>query len=116
MSKAFTLIELLIVIAILAILAGMAITLYYRKYLPSAIRASLISDLRNCLTQIIATKQLEDNATTSEIVSNCSKSKYTQQIILESEDPLQLKAVSSQRNFTCSYNETSGAISCSSVF
>ncbi|MDK2862102.1 MAG: type pilus assembly protein PilA [Thermodesulfobacterium sp.] len=114
MSKAFTLIELLVVIAVIAILVGMAIV-FYHQYLPKAIRASLLSDIRNCLNQIAISKQEDPSLSTAEIVANCSKSKYTQTLILESETPIKLTATSVSGDVSCSYNETSSAVSCSEI-
>jgi len=111
----FTLIELLVVIAILVILAGVAIKLYL-KYRDSAIRASLVSDLRNCITFIWGEKELNSTAKTSQLVKKCRKSRYTQDIILESEDPLKLKATSIKGDIYCTYNEPSGSVKCTNVF
>ncbi|QER41707.1 prepilin-type N-terminal cleavage/methylation domain-containing protein [Thermodesulfobacterium sp. TA1] len=111
MSKAFTLVELLIVIAIIAILVGMAIIAYH-QYLPKAIRASLLSDLRNCISELVIAKQENPNASLPQVVARCPKSKYTQSLTLESVSPIKLTATSISGEVSCSYNETSGAISC----
>lgn len=111
MNRGFTLIEVLLVIVVIAVLAGMAIT-FYHYYLPKAIKISLVSDLRNCLTEIIATKQNNPNHPISEVVENCPKSRFTQEIRILSEIPLILGATSTVGNASCSYDDSSGAVFC----
>jgi len=60
MRKAFTLVELLIVIAIIAILAAIAIP-QYTKYVKKSAAASAEATLSNCLTAAMA--QFADNGT-----------------------------------------------------
>ena len=62
MRKAFTLVELLIVIAIIAILAAIAIP-QYTKYVQKSAAASAEATLSNCLTAAMA--QFADNGTTT---------------------------------------------------
>ena len=62
MRKAFTLVELLIVIAIIAILAAIAIP-QYTKYIQKSAAASAEATLSNCLTAAMA--QFADNGTTT---------------------------------------------------
>ena len=61
MRKAFTLVELLIVIAIIAILAAIAIP-QYTKYVKKSAAASAEATLSNCLTAAMA--QFADNGST----------------------------------------------------
>ena len=114
-EKGFTLIELLIVILIIAILAGMAIPMY-GKYKKHAIRTALLSDIRNCLSEIASARQTGDSQSLQDVVSKCGKSQFTQSIELESENPIKLKAVSNEENFSCTYDENKGSVSCDSVF
>jgi prepilin-type N-terminal cleavage/methylation domain-containing protein len=113
--KGFTLIELLIVIAVIAILAGLGIPMY-DKYKKNAIRTALLSDLRNCISDIAGARQTGSNEPLSSIVAKCGKSQFTERIELESENPVKLKAVSKEGNFNCEYNETNGSLKCDSVF
>ena len=62
MRKAFTLVELLIVIAIIAILAAIAIP-QYTKYVNKAAAASAQAQLSSCLSAALA--EFADNGTTS---------------------------------------------------
>jgi prepilin-type N-terminal cleavage/methylation domain-containing protein len=55
-QKGFTLMELLIVIVIIAILAGLAIPMY-NKYKTQAIKTALMSDIRNCISEIAISRQ-----------------------------------------------------------
>ena len=64
MRKAFTLVELLIVIAIIAILAAIAIP-QYTKYVQKSAAASAEATLSNCLTAAMA--QFADNGSTEYI-------------------------------------------------
>jgi type IV pilus assembly protein PilA len=114
-KKGFTLIEMLIVILIIAILVTIAIPMY-GKYKKNAIRTALLSDIRNCLGDIAVARQTGDNQSLQDVVSKCGKSQFTQSIELESENPIKLKAVSNEDNFSCTYNEDNGSISCDSVF
>ncbi len=113
--KGFTLIELLIVIAIIAILAGLSIPMY-DKYKKNAIKTALLSDLRNCISDIAGARQTGSDEPLSSIVAKCGKSQFTERIELESENPVKLKAVSKEENFNCEYDETNGSVKCDSVF
>jgi len=115
-KQAFTLIEFLIIIVIISILASIFIPFFYKKYVYSAIRAALVSDLRNCITQILAEKELNGTINIFLIVNNCPKSKYTQSITLVSQNPLILKATSIKGDISCSYNETTGVVKCGNIF
>jgi len=53
MKKAFTLMELLIALAIMAIMAAIAVGVY-RGYVKKAARSSLQTDTRNCITCVAA--------------------------------------------------------------
>ncbi|AIH03573.1 MULTISPECIES: type II secretion system protein [Thermodesulfobacterium] len=114
MSKAFTLIEVLVVIGIITILLGLAI-IFYHQYLSKAIKASLLSDVRNCLSLVAISKQENGTSSLSQVVATCPKSKYTQNLILESENPIKLTATSISGEVACSYNETSGLVLCSEI-
>ena len=85
---------------------------FYLNYRDSVIRATLLSDLRNCITKILAEKEINSTVNTSDIVKTCPKSRYTQSITLESQNPLILKATSIKGDVKCTYNETSGVVNC----
>lgn len=104
-SSGFTLIELLVVLVVILILVSITIYTYYLMYLPKTIKASLISDIKNCATNIVISG-IDNNRSLSEVVSNCSKSKYTREIVLESTNPVVMKAISQIGNITCLYNDT----------
>jgi prepilin-type N-terminal cleavage/methylation domain-containing protein len=114
-QKGFTLMELLIVVVIIAILAGLAIPMY-NKYKTQAIKTALMSDIRNCISEIAVSRQTGQNTSLNDIVNNCPKSKFTKEIILQSENPIKLQAVSNELDFKCEYNENNGKIACDSIF
>jgi prepilin-type N-terminal cleavage/methylation domain-containing protein len=114
-QKGFTLIELLIVIVIISVLAGLAIPMYNR-YKIQAIKTALMSDIRNCISEIAISRQSGKNTSLSNIVNNCLKSKFTKQINLQSENPIKLQAVSNELDFKCEYDENNGRITCDSIF
>lgn len=109
-SKGFTIVELLIITIIISILASIAIV-QYNKYKITAVRSQLLSDLRNCINDIARSVQTGDN-NINEVVSNCVKSPNTQNITLESTNPIKLKATSSIGPFECEYDETTGRVNC----
>jgi prepilin peptidase dependent protein D len=104
-KKGFTLLEILIVIAILSILVGITVYLFYREYIPEAIKSSLKADIRNCVTNI-AISRIDNSTSLAEVVSSCPRSKYTKELYLESTNPIVIKASSIIGNVTCTYNET----------
>jgi prepilin-type N-terminal cleavage/methylation domain-containing protein len=114
-QKGFTLMELLIVIVVIAVLAGLAIPMY-NKYKTQAIKTALMSDIRNCISEIAVSRQTGQNTSLNDIVNNCSKSKFTKEIILQSENPIKLQAVSNELDFKCEYDENNGKIACDSIF
>ena len=115
MRRGFSIIELLIVIIVMAILAGLAVETFSR-YHKLAIRTSLLHDIRMCIDDIAAARSTQDNINLQEIVANCQKSPYTQSIELISENPIKLKATASNTDFSCEYNEETGRITCEDVF
>lgn len=114
----FTLIELLIVISIVATLVYITLV-SYEKYQTSAIKTSVVSDLRNCISEIAISRQKGEDTPLPQIISNnCKKSKFTEEIILENEQPIKLRAEVNPKygNIDCVYEENSGKITCSSPF
>lgn len=77
-KRGFTLIELMIVIAILILMAGVAVSVY-RGYVKRAAKSSLQTDTRNCITCVAS--ELARTALTggSPDFTNCTTnvSKYT---------------------------------------
>ncbi|GAB6066171.1 pilin [Aquifex pyrophilus] len=112
--RAFTLVELLVVIAIIGILSALAVFGAFH-YTREAVKIQALSDLRNCISFLVIARQSGDTRTTEEIVNDCPKSPYTEEITLESENPVVLKAKA--RSFLgeveCSYRENIGTIQCS---
>ena len=104
-NSGFTLIEILVVLVVILILSAITIYTYYFKYLPEAMKTSLISDIRNCATNIVISG-IENNQPLSEVVSNCPRSKYTREIVLESTNPIVIKATSQIGDIVCLYNDT----------
>jgi hypothetical protein len=88
----------------------------YDKYKKQAIRTALLSDIRNCLGEIASARQTGSSQPLQDVVSNCAKSKFTQSIELESENPIKLKAVANEENFSCTYDENNGSVRCDPVF
>ncbi|MBX0311443.1 MAG: prepilin-type N-terminal cleavage/methylation domain-containing protein [Sulfurihydrogenibium sp.] len=114
-QKGFTLIELLIVIVVINVLAGLAIPMY-GKYKTQAIKTALMSDIRNCISEIAIARQTGEDENLYDVVNSCPKSKFTKQIILQSENPIRLQAISNELEFKCEYDENNGRITCDSVF
>ena len=113
----FTIIEILIVIVIILILSSLAIPLYEKYFIRNAMKASIVTDLRECISLIvvyISTKGVSP----SRAINDCPKSKYTREIRLISEDPIILEAIgeSDIGRLECSYNGNTGEISCDSPF
>ena len=115
MRKGFSLVELLIVLIVMSILAGLAIEAF-STYHKMAIRTALLHDIRMCINDIASARGTQDNVNLSEVVANCQKSPYTQSIELISENPIKLKATASNTDFSCEYNEETGRITCEDVF
>lgn len=115
--KAFTLIELFISVIIILILAGLAV-FFYEKYIIYSLRTQLVSDLRNCISYILSEKQTNPDKDLSQIVSECSKSTATNRIILQSENPIILKAEGNARvgSIECVYSSTNGSVTCDLPF
>ena len=84
MKKAFTLMELLIALAVMAIMAAIAVGVY-RGYVKKAARSSLQTDTRNCITCVAA--ELARVALTggNPDFSNCTNriSRYTESCSVE---------------------------------
>jgi prepilin peptidase dependent protein D len=95
--------ELLIVVVIIVVLAGLAITMY-NKYETQVIKTALMSDIKNCISEIAISRQTGKNISLNGIVNNCPKSKFTKEIILQSKNPIKLQAVSNELDFKCEYN------------
>jgi hypothetical protein len=74
-----------------------------------------MSDIRNCISEIAISKQTEKNTSLNDIVNNCPRSKFIKQIILQSENPIKLQAVSNELDFKCEYDENNGKITCNSI-
>ncbi len=108
----FTLVELLISLSIVGILAVIALVQYHH-YFKNVVKTHLIADIRHCLQEIAVNLQFGD-IDIQQVVSSCSKSKYTNTIELVSTDPIQLKATGRVlvEEISCSYDEQSGSISC----
>ena len=112
--KGFSLIELLIALAIISILVGFSI--YWGiEYSKEAVKIQTLSDIRNCLDLIAISRQTGKDKTLEEIMRECPKSSYTEEIILESENPIVLKARARALlgEVECSYNEQIGTVQCS---
>jgi len=90
-QRGFTLVELLVAVAILLVLATLTIPYFYNLYLRNAMRAVVLTDLRNCIAFIVS-KANTENMPPEEAVNQCSKSKYTTEIVLESRNPMVLRA------------------------
>ena len=106
----FTFVEIITVVAILGVLLGVAMY-FYSKYELNTIKTALISDIRHCVYDIFVN---DTNAT--QTVSKCQKSGVTKNIILVSEKPLVLKAVSSKGSVTCVYDTNTASLNCNSTF
>jgi len=111
------LVELLIVIAIVLILSSLAIPYFERLYLKNAVRAVVLTDLRNCISLIVS-KANAEGIPPSEAVHECAKSEYTDRIELIQQNPIVLKAVGRLNvgELSCVYSEATGSISCDSTF
>ena len=113
----FTLVDILIAIAIVVILATVAIPVYEISFKRNAMRAVVLTDLRNCLS-IISVHMSTGGNSPSEVIDECPKSDYTSEIRLISENPIVLEAVgiSDAGQVRCSYDGNTGDISCDSTF
>ena len=113
----FTLIEILIAIAIVVILATIAIPIYEISFKRNAMRAVVLTDLRECL-YIISVHMSTGGSSPLEVLNECPKSEYTQELRLVSENPIVLEAIgrSDVGQVRCSYNGNTGEISCDNTF
>lgn len=112
--KGFSIIELLVVSSIVGILIAASLLILF-TYIKVSIRVSVVSDLRNCITQIASYTQA-GSYDLQQLVDSCTKGKYTDAITLESVSPLVIKAVSSEGELSCIYSETTGEVICDNVF
>jgi len=99
------------VVAILGILLGMAI-FTFSKYRNRTIKTGLTLDIKNCIREIL----ISNNSNTTQVVAQCRKSGFTKELILISENPLTLKAISGAGSVTCTYNSNSATLDCNSTF
>ncbi len=111
-GNGFTIIELLVSFSILGILAVIALGQYH-QYFKNVVKTHLIADIRHCLQEIAVNLQFGD-IDLQQVVSSCSKSKYTNTIELVSTKPLQLRATGKVlvEEISCSYDERSGSVNC----
>lgn len=116
-GRGFTLIEILIVIVIIVILATIAIPVYEISFKRNAMRAVVLTDLRECL-RIISIHMNTGGSSPSEVLNECPRSEYTQELRLISEDPIVLEAIgrSDVGQVRCSYDGNTGEVSCDSPF
>ncbi len=115
MGRGFTLIELLVVIGIVAVLMAFAIPIY-QKFTDASKKTAVISDLRNCLAHIQLSLQSGQASDVNDAVSECVKGRYTNEIVVESTNPLKLKAISTEGELYCSYDENTGEVQCDNVY
>ena len=110
--RAFTLIEVLVVLAIVAILSSMAL-ISYHKYLKNAVKTHLIADIRHCLEEIAINIQAGESDIPA-IVSSCPTSEYTERLELVNTNPIEIKATGRILidEVSCSYNDQTGVINC----
>ncbi|AAC07382.1 pilin [Aquifex aeolicus] len=113
----FTLVEVLVALMIVLVLAGLAIPLYEITFKRNAMRAVVLSDLRQCLS-IISVHMSTGGNSPSEVLGECPKSDYTQEIRLLSDNPITIEAVgrSDVGEVRCTYDGNTGEISCDSTF
>ncbi len=114
-KNGFTIIELIVVIAIVAVLVALSIY-SYNRFINATKRTSIVTDLRNCLSVIAASKQTGDTQDITSIVNDCTKGQYTNDIVVESTSPIKLKAVSTEGDLYCTYDESTGRVECDTVF
>lgn len=115
-NKGFTLIEILIAVSIVATLAAIAISSYisYRK---NSIRATVLSDIRNCLMYVVSEQHNGSTEPVSSIVSRCPASHQLDvRLELVSESPLIITGMAINENISCTYSENNGSVNCDPVF
>ena len=110
--KAFTLIEILVVIVIIAILSSLSLA-FYHKYLKNVVKTHLIADIRHCLQEIAINIQAGESDIPA-IVENCPKSEYTESLELVRTNPIEIKATGRVLvgEISCTYNDSTGVVRC----
>ncbi len=76
-KKAFTLIELLFVLVIIAIISGFVISKFYVSSVKKSAVRALLEDTQNCLNFLLSQYTSNLTSTSTLTVSRCIKSQYT---------------------------------------
>lgn len=117
MRGGFTLVEALIVVALILVLVGIAIPFFLRQYVVFSMKGVILTDLRTCISKLVE-KHYTEELTFSQAVGECPKSPYTESIEIISENPLVLRATGRNNlgTISCTYYANSGSIDCESIF